>query len=112
MKKRTKRENSGPDPLLTMMYNGVSIGRDDKESYLNRNYDISVREYQDMLVSQCFRCLICNKGFDEAKPHIDHNHTTGKVRGILCSNCNTGLGMFRDSTLNLANAIVYLKESE
>lgn len=41
--------------------------------------------------------------------HIDHNHVTGKVRGILCAHCNQGLGHFRDNILFLENAINYLK---
>ena len=51
-------------------------------------------------------CAIC--GAADAQ-HVDHDHRTGWLRGILCFNCNGGLGQFRDSADNLANAITYLK---
>lgn len=51
-------------------------------------------------------CLICGSVH---RLHIDHCHKTGKVRGLLCSNCNTGLGMFRDSPMLLNRASEYLK---
>lgn len=50
-------------------------------------------------------CDICSTAMGE---HIDHNHDTGEVRGLLCSGCNTGLGMFRDSIHNLSSAVDYL----
>ena len=55
-------------------------------------------------------CAICPTIFE--KPfdgYIDHDHTTGQVRGLLCNGCNTGLGMFRESTANLAAAISYIE---
>lgn len=50
-------------------------------------------------------CAICE---DECRPHIDHCHVSGLVRGALCHRCNTGLGSFRDSSVLLARAINYL----
>lgn len=53
-------------------------------------------------------CMICNgKG-----THIDHDHKTNKVRGVLCNNCNTGLGMFKDSSELLTSACKYLYNAE
>lgn len=54
------------------------------------------------------KCKICEKELHE-EIHIDHNHTTGKVRGILCGKCNKGLGQFNDNIEFLTNAINYLK---
>ncbi|MEV4708088.1 endonuclease VII domain-containing protein [Actinoplanes sp. NPDC049316] len=51
-------------------------------------------------------CAIC--GGDDPQ-HLDHDHRTGEVRGILCFNCNGGLGQFRDDPVLLADAIAYLK---
>lgn len=59
-----------------------------------------------MSLKQNNKCFICD---EEAKLVVDHDHSTGKVRGLLCSICNTGIGMFKDSTKNLEKAIEYLK---
>lgn len=69
-----------------------------------------------MLIKQEGKCKICGREillFGESKhrtAHVDHDHSTGKVRGLLCQECNTGFGKFRDNTEYLANAIKYLKE--
>lgn len=52
------------------------------------------------------KCMICNTQTN--KIVIDHCHSKNKVRGVLCSNCNLGLGHFKDNVTNLANAIAYL----
>lgn len=61
-------------------------------------------------------CHICGRSAADsilkqgrAGLHVDHNHTTGKVRGLLCSHCNVGLGCYRDSTDLLSKAILYLQ---
>ena len=66
------------------------------------------------------RCAICGKKLklqrarrtdsrrEAANPYIDHNHKTGKIRGLLCHGCNTGLGMFGESIESLRSAIAYL----
>ena len=54
-------------------------------------------------------CHIC--GDPLTTPHVDHCHTTGLVRGILCNNCNTGIGMFRDNPELLRAAIDYLQRN-
>lgn len=83
-------------------------------NYLRRNYDITVEQYQKMLTEQNSKCKICNKpGFKIKESHklllvVDHCHKTGKVRGLLCHNCNRALGLLQDSVTNLENAIQYL----
>lgn len=52
-------------------------------------------------------CMICGKA---EKLVVDHDHETGKVRGLLCNHCNRGLGHFRDNTQFLEDAIKYLKD--
>jgi hypothetical protein len=56
-------------------------------------------------------CAICKVELTSNKVHIDHCHSTGKVRGLLCELCNKGLGQFKDNITNLENAINYLKET-
>jgi len=53
-------------------------------------------------------CAVCNKEFTDT-PHLDHNHITGKWRGVLCDQCNRGLGMFKESLDSLQKAINYLR---
>lgn len=61
-----------------------------------------------MEVTQSGKCLICNE--IPKRLVVDHCHTSGKVRGLLCDHCNTGLGRFKDSPELLMAAIRYLKK--
>lgn len=70
--------------------------------------DVSIQSYLATLKSQNNACAICLEGFDKMSPHIDHCHSTGRFRGLLCANCNRGLGMFKDKPLRLVNAALYL----
>ena len=80
---------------------------------LLEKYGITLEDYELMMENQNHTCKIC--GTDEARGrgtwHVDHCHTTGKVRGLLCYNCNVGLGNFKDNAAVLASAIKYLNES-
>ena len=69
-------------------------------------------KYDEMLVKQKGVCAICNSTLNSSrytKLAVDHDHRTGKVRGLLCTNCNTAIGLMKDSTIRLQNAIEYLK---
>ena len=68
-------------------------------------YGIPIGMYDELLKRQDYKCKICNL---EKKLSIDHNHTTGEVRGLLCMDCNTALGKFKDNKTILTNAIKYL----
>ena len=75
------------------------------------NYGITFGEAEAILAAQGFRCAICRDTLPKAKRarHVDHDHETGRVRGILCFRCNVGLGSFRDRPDLLADAIRYLQ---
>ncbi len=80
-------------------------------------YGLSDEEYTSMLDTQHGKCAICKKEpigrIDKTrKLHVDHCHTTGKVRGLLCLHCNRGLGGFLDSVPSLQTAIKYLERHE
>lgn len=75
--------------------------------HLMKQYGMTVEEYDVMVTRQDGRCAICN-GCPQ-RLHIDHNHKTGKVRGLLCGNCNMGLGQFEDDTDRLLDALTYLQ---
>ena len=89
-------------------------------AFLRYRYKISESDFWSFCKKQNFKCAICEikleiKEGSTWRPKtvaVDHCHITDKVRGILCSNCNTGLGMFKDSQSNLHAAIRYLRESQ
>lgn len=78
---------------------------------IKRRYGLTVQDYEAMLRRQGFRCAIC--GTEECATGrnlaVDHCHTTGKVRGLLCANCNRGIGSLKDSEELLQRAIEYLQ---
>lgn len=72
-----------------------------------RKYGISEETYQTMLDDQRGICAICGLSMD--KPHVDHDHNSGKVRALLCGNCNTAIGLLKESIQTLESAIQYLQ---
>lgn len=84
-----------------------------RSSKLKTKYSIDLETFNDMLKSQNNKCAICNTEFWDARyTCVDHNHTTGKVRAILCHNCNTGIGHFKESIQRLRAAIEYISHHE
>lgn len=74
--------------------------------------DIELMEYQLMLESQNGLCAICNSPPKaNLRLAVDHDHQTGRVRGLLCNRCNLALGAFHDSSVYLLRAISYLERS-
>lgn len=78
---------------------------------LKRLYGLTLTEFDELVKSQNGCCAVCENpliigGVNGA--HVDHNHETGTVRGILCANCNHGLGKFKDDVGSLKRAIAYL----
>lgn len=88
--------------------------KDKRRHYaLKENYGIGLDQYNDMLKQQNECCKICNQHkdlFDRALA-VDHCHATGKVRGLLCKNCNMMLGKAKERIDVLKAAIKYLEES-
>tara|TARA_R110000796_G_C14249860_1_gene398432 strand:+ start:96 stop:485 length:390 start_codon:yes stop_codon:yes gene_type:complete len=79
-----------------------------------KQYNLTFSDYDKMLEEQGGKCKICGttepRGQSKAgRFYVDHNHDTGKVRGLLCNDCNTGLGLFKDSKILLIDAIKYLE---
>lgn len=82
---------------------------------LKRDYGITLDEYNSMLEKQNNKCAICEteepikvKSGRNRKLAVDHCHNSGKVRGLLCAHCNTGIGMLRESIEILDKAKEYL----
>lgn len=77
-----------------------------------RAYGITLAEYNQMLANQKECCPICERHVSALKRrlHVDHDHKTGVVRGLICEDCNVALGRFRDEKRSLLNAIRYLEK--
>jgi hypothetical protein len=75
---------------------------------LKRRYGISAAEVDAMVEAQGGVCLICQ---ERPAEHVDHDHLSGAVRGVLCFSCNGGLGQFRDRVDIMAKAITYLERT-
>lgn len=84
---------------------------------LKKKYGLEIGEFEAWWISFRGKCGIClrelkrseGKGNKTDSVVVDHDHSTGKIRGLLCAACNTGLGMFRDNIINLEKAIKWLK---
>jgi hypothetical protein len=74
--------------------------------HLVRRYGIGAHQVEAMIRVQGGRCAICKT---EPAVHVDHDHDSGLIRGVLCFNCNGGLGQFKDDPRNLTRALAYLE---
>lgn len=85
-----------------------------KANKLKQRYGITLNDYNNMFNEQNGCCLLCGKHNSELKKplHVDHCHESKKVRGLLCTMCNFGLGMFVDDVELLQRAIVYLNKNK
>lgn len=87
-----------------------------KAAHLKSAHGLSFDQYQTMLFEQDYCCAICGINESDLKEMsnrglcVDHDHKTGLIRKLLCDDCNTGLGRFRDDISSMKNAINYLKE--
>lgn len=80
-----------------------------------KQYNMTKIDYYERLSKQNYRCAICKSKSNGTKQHpyfaVDHCHKTNEVRGLLCSRCNQGIGLLKDSIENLSNAILYLENN-
>ena len=99
----------------------AGLGRDYfKNSQLKRYYGIDLKTYNNLQTKQDNKCAICNKEETAIDSRtglvkylsVDHCHKTGKIRGLLCVNCNQGLGKFKDCHKLLEKATTYLVTHE
>jgi Autographiviridae endonuclease VII len=80
-----------------------------RADHLKRTFGLTLDEYDAMLARQEGRCAICRQLPTAGKfLHVDHDHATGEVRGLLCVRCNNALGLFRDRIEVLDRAMEYL----
>lgn len=108
---KNRAEKTGLTAYCKLCHNAA--GRETKQRlyggtryyHIQHRYGITAAEVDEMIARQGGRCMICRVGKAE---HVDHDHKTGEVRGILCFNCNGGLGQFKDRRDTMARAIGYL----
>jgi hypothetical protein len=95
------------------MEEGGLVGRDAlarRRSEVRQKFGLTTDQHQQIIDHQGGRCAICRDRLpDPTRAPVDHHHDTGVVRGVLCSSCNTGLGLFRDRATFLRDAIEYLR---
>lgn len=94
-------------PCVSALWHERKAHNDDYE--LRRRYGITMAEYLVMHEAQSGRCAICGKPENGKRLAVDHDHETGEVRGLLCQNCNRGLGLFVDNPELLERASAYLR---
>ena len=86
------------------------ITASERRSRLKLNYGLTEKDYDEILIRQNNVCALC-KNTCKVYPVlcVDHDHATDKIRGLLCSNCNKALGLFKDNVETLKIAISYLE---
>lgn len=91
--------------------NYARVYKSNENHRLKRKYGITLDEYNALLVSQNSCCAICGNHTSQYKRklHVDHNHSNGKVRGLLCVRCNYGIGYFSENPELLDKAKLYIK---
>ena len=81
-----------------------------RDLYYRRTFGISADDFDALLGEQGGGCAICECAPErEASFHLDHDHVTGEIRGILCLSCNQGVGQFRDDAQLLERAAAYVR---
>lgn len=94
------------------------VHREKRNKYYRRRnllwrHGLTEEEYEAKLFDQSGVCMICLKPDEKGRRlYVDHNHETGKIRGLLCLRCNVGLGSFRDADELLDRAADYLRRWE
>jgi hypothetical protein len=80
-----------------------------REKRLIKRYGLTIAMYDEMVLIQESKCAICNQVPDR-KLVVDHNHSTNKVRSLLCDHCNQGIGLLKENIEILTSAINYLRK--
>ena len=93
--------------------NKPEIKEKTRNNRLTQNYGMTNQDYEQMLELQNFCCAGCSTHQNELtkKLHVDHDHKTGIVRGLLCGNCNRALGLIKDKLETLTKLHQYLEKS-
>ena len=99
---RNRASADGPNSYCKTHHNARG-----QSTHLARKYGLTTNKVKVMAERQAGICVICLRPLKRA--HVDHDHATGEIRGLLCFNCNGGLGQFRDNPMALRRAAEYLE---
>lgn len=103
-----QRKQQEKDKKIKWMKENLSKNKNwHLQHHLKRQYSLTLNGLETLKKFQNYKCAICSHVLE--KPCVDHNHKDGQIRGLLCRNCNTGLGFFKDKINTLISAINYLE---
>jgi len=110
-KKTLEKYNNKPERKISM----AEYYKKNKDKAINRqmmaNYGITLTEYNQLLDNQKSLCYICGSPPSQNRRlHIDHCHNSGKIRSLLCGNCNTALGLLKEDSSRVKKMIQYIEE--
>ena len=117
--KKCKNEKRPYCPIKMKVFNDANKEKR-RHQMLLRNFKLSLEQFNAMAISQNHLCAICKKPqckFDKKSKKVrslavDHNHKTGKIRELLCTSCNTAIGLFEENSDLIQEAINYLRRHE
>jgi hypothetical protein len=109
---RAYQENNSEELLKKHRVYNLDKREEIHAKHIKKKYKLSIVEYNDILEYQGGVCDICGGTNGDKHLFVDHNHTSGKVRGLLCKKCNSAIGLFRDDIGILNEAIAYLKKHD
>ena len=105
-------QRANPERYRTKLQDYAASGKkktSDRKSHLKRKYGLTLQEFDELLASQGGGCAICgNPNAD----NVDHDHVTGRVRGILCFTCNVAIGLIAEDEERLMGALSYLTRDD
>jgi hypothetical protein len=119
LRARARRERANPDHYKRKAERQRQRYLEDPQKVKDQNenwrlkcaYGITLEDKRTMLEAQNGKCAICDRKVSGKSAHVDHDHETGQVRGILCHKCNVAIGLFGDEIRNLTKAIDYLRRT-
>ena len=115
--KERRQKQKEYDKAYWLKWSGKNIAKlkeRDRSYNLKRKFNMSTDDYQKMLEQQGGRCATCDKekSSNGKRLAVDHCHTTGKIRGLLCNECNTSLGLLKENTDILQELINYINSKK
>jgi hypothetical protein len=89
---------------------GAEYKTKEREGHLRRKYGLRLRDVETLLIAQLGMCAICRR-HEGRKLHVDHDHATNRVRGLLCGKCNKAIGLLDDEPRLVRSAETYLRRT-